>query len=194
MLDVACGLGATTRHLARYFPAANVVGVNFSEKQLGTARQKLPEGGFARMDAVKLAFQDASFDHVVCVEAAFHFDTRESFLREAHRVLKPGGRLVLSDILVPRWIGRLRSSVTVRNMTLSPEEYRQSFAAAGFSDLEMVNAKTECVTRMARHHRRWATERLAKSWNVRPFLRLMMFDLALLAGTDQYLLVSARKP
>jgi ubiquinone/menaquinone biosynthesis C-methylase UbiE len=45
------------------------------------------------MDAARLAFADAQFDAVICVEAAFHFDTRAAFLREALRVLKPAGAL-----------------------------------------------------------------------------------------------------
>jgi MPBQ/MSBQ methyltransferase len=194
VLDVACGLGATTRHLANYFPASRIVGINISEKQLGTAKEKTPASGFARMDAVTLAFQDRSFDSVVCVEAAFHFDTRAHFLREAWRVLKPGGWLVLSDILAQRWVSRIRSSVTVRNMSLEPDAYREAYGAAGFGEVRIVDATTESIKRLCRYHRRWAARRLGRSWDVRPVFRLMLFDAALLAGTRQYLLVAARKP
>jgi ubiquinone/menaquinone biosynthesis C-methylase UbiE len=194
ILDVACGLGATTRRLASYFPAPNVVGINISAKQLRTAKRKMPESGFAQMDAVTLAFRDACFDNVICVEAAFHFDTRARFLGEAYRVLRPGGWLVLSDILAQRWVSRLRSSVTVRNMTVGSEAYREAYRAAGFRDVRFVDATTESIRRLCRHHRRWCASRLGRSWDVRPLIRLMLFDVALLAGARQYLLVGARKP
>ena len=194
ILDVACGLGATTRHLSHYFPPSRIVGVNISERQLGTAKDKLPASGFARMDAVSLGFQDSSFENIICVEAAFHFDTRAHFLREAYRVLKPGGYLVLSDILAQRWLSKLKSTATVRNLTVGLDEYEQAYAAAGFREVQVVDATTEAVSRLCKYHRRWCASRLGKSWDVRPVIRLMLFDLALLAGTRQYLLVAAQKP
>jgi SAM-dependent methyltransferase len=193
-LDVACGLGATTGHIASRYPDSKVIGVNISAKQLSTAKRKHPDCRFAQMDAVTLAFPDNAFDAVVCVEAAFHFDTRERFLRDAYRVLKPGGWLVLSDILAKPWASRVRSSVTMRNMSMGTEDYRRAFSGCGFSNLQLVDITTEAVTRLCSYHRKWSWARFRQTWDVRPVGSLMLFDLMLLVGIRQYLVVAAQKP
>jgi ubiquinone/menaquinone biosynthesis C-methylase UbiE len=54
------------------------------------------------MDATHLAFADRVFEQILCVESAFHFQTRAQFFAEAYRVLKPGGAVVLWDMLFRR--------------------------------------------------------------------------------------------
>ena len=76
ILDVACGPGATTRHLMRSYDPANITAINISEAQLAAASKRAPGCTFLRMDATRLAFPDEHFDAVMCVEAAFHFNTR----------------------------------------------------------------------------------------------------------------------
>ena len=144
ILDVACGKGATTRHLLRYYPAANVTGINISEKQLESCRRNAPGCSFISMDATDLLFADESFDAVICVESAFHFNTRARFFREAHRVLKPGGRLVLSDILVGPVSERVSPIRVAENYVANLEAYRATLVAAGFKHAAAFDVTAEC--------------------------------------------------
>lgn len=90
------------------------------------------------MDATKLAFEDSSIDNMLCIEAAFHFSTRSRFFEEAHRVLRPSGRLVMLDVLLDYdSLYKLDSE----NKNLAPREnylpnldaYRESLLKVGFS-------------------------------------------------------------
>ena len=99
ILDVGCGLGATTAYLTRYYDPARILGINLSEKQVQHCRSRYPDLSFEAMDAASLRFSEGSFDRIVSIEAAFHFRTRAGFLREAHRVLRPGGSIAMADLI-----------------------------------------------------------------------------------------------
>lgn len=158
LLDVACGLGATTGRLLGRFARADVLGVNISERQLEHARAAVQGARFACADAARLDFPDGSFDGVLCVEAAFHFQTRAAFLAEAYRVLRPGGRLALSDMLTADdWPGAW--TVPAANHLAGPAEYADLLAAAGFTDVRIDDRTDACWGAYCRGLRGWLAAR-----------------------------------
>lgn len=194
ILDVACGMGATTKHLLLHYSAANVVGINISAKQLETSRINAPGCEFILMNAVDLAFGDAAFDNLMCVEAAFHLDTRERFAHEAYRVLKPGGHLVLSDIIFARLPGIRKRRLPAANFVKDLEEYRDIYSRAGFREVEVVDATNECWRGFRRRLIRWGCQKFLKGEiTVRDAGNDLLGLLLLSIIVRHYLLVSARK-
>jgi len=143
ILDVACGKGASTGYLCKYYAPQYVTGINISEKQLRRCRLNAPGCNFLLMNATDMAFRDESFNDVLCVEAAMHFVTREKFLSQALGILKPGGRLVLSDIL-PGEPDPEENPICPADRGITRDEYRELFTQAGFEDVQITDATTEC--------------------------------------------------
>ncbi|MBD2615447.1 MAG: methyltransferase domain-containing protein [Nostoc sp. ZfuVER08] len=99
VLDVGCGIGGSSRILARDYGFA-VTGITISPQQVKRAQELTPPGvnaQFAVDDAMALSFPDGSFDVVWSIEAGPHMPDKAVFARELIRVLKPGGILVVAD-------------------------------------------------------------------------------------------------
>jgi MPBQ/MSBQ methyltransferase len=201
ILDVACGLGASTRRLLGSYPPENITAINISAAQVAHASENAPGTTVLRMDAAKLDFPDNSFDAVLCVEAAFHFDTREAFLREAFRVLSPGGSLVLSDILFRGFTAPVADSLGVPKANLIADigAYEAQLHSTGFRDIGIRNATKDCLGGFRKNLVAWpARERRAGRMKFKDALGAAAVCRAISAwfGTTMkaYLLVTARKP
>lgn len=101
VLDVGCGMGGTSLHLAEHYPV-NVCGITLSPEQVRIATRRAKLLGiepvqFRVDDALSLStIPDASIDLVWSLESCEQFYDKALFLQQAMRVLKPGGQLLLA--------------------------------------------------------------------------------------------------
>ncbi|MDP9842474.1 class I SAM-dependent methyltransferase [Streptosporangium lutulentum] len=93
-LDLGCGEGRVSRDLSEL--GHRVTGVDISPVLVEAAREAHPDGRYMVADAADLPFDDGAFDLVVAYNVLMDVDDLSGSVREAARVLAPGGRLVLA--------------------------------------------------------------------------------------------------
>ena len=148
VLDVACGNGTSARRIAADF-GASVTGCDYSELNLKRAVTSTSAGQlehqtrFVRGSAEKLPFAAESFDVALCECSLCLFDDRSTALAEMHRVLKPGGRIAISDFFleapVPKSLDNLLGRILCVAAAPSVAGYRDSLARAGFEFIRIRN-------------------------------------------------------
>jgi acyl transferase domain-containing protein/NADPH:quinone reductase-like Zn-dependent oxidoreductase/SAM-dependent methyltransferase/acyl carrier protein len=145
ILDAGCGFGGTLATINEQFAQVRLTGINIDERQLDRARTllKIRPGNtlaWVHGDACALRFPDASFDRVLAVECIFHFPSRRRFFREARRVLRRGGCLTLSDLVLAKPTAPEVAAEVVEPLVRiygpssyqTIEEYEQLARATGF--------------------------------------------------------------
>jgi cyclopropane fatty-acyl-phospholipid synthase-like methyltransferase len=102
ILDAGCGVGGSSFYLAQN-KRVDVTGITLSEKQFEYAQNKCKElrlesqVNFKIEDYTKTSFEDNSFDVIWAIESITSAPSKMNFAKEATRILKPGGKLIIAD-------------------------------------------------------------------------------------------------
>lgn len=162
VLDVWCRTGNASRYIREAFPEAHYAGLELAEGLLWQARQKYPQRDFVHGTIVHLPFANASFERVVSLETLEHVPNPLQFLEEIHRVLQPGGRLVLSTPpATAEWMTALVDRLGMNHgegprRFLASKEVKRMLAQAGFRLL--LHRGTLLIPAGPRFLRRWGQE------------------------------------
>jgi len=210
VLDAGCGFGDQDTFWMKRFGPCEITAINITPFQVKVAqsRSSWPDRiRFVTADATRLTFPSNSFHRVLALESAFHFVTRETFLRQAFRVLRPGGTLAAADLIRRDSVGRrsFSRSVGVQLGTRAWQIPIQNlYGAAHYTDIlrkcGYEEIKMRCISELvfepfAAFQRPRFDEPLFRE-RFHPLVLAaakLQIDLGFLRELD-YILVSARKP
>lgn len=209
VLEVGCGYGASAVTYAKRYRPARVVGIDITDVRIEDARRYVAQEGFSATielglgDATALRFEDGSFDCVIAIECAFHFETRLDFFHEAARVLVPGGGLGMTD-LVPRdgldpeeFLERVHFPIgtdqrlDVTENVYDAPTYARRLAEAGFEEVRVESITRNTLVPFADHLER--VGRRSEEERKRRRLRVAEAYRQSISDGLEYVLVSARK-
>ncbi|MFP4441082.1 MAG: SAM-dependent methyltransferase [Chloroflexaceae bacterium] len=153
MLDVGCGTGQPAVRLAQA-TGGSVVGITINRMQVERANARAQAAGvsdrvrFEFANAMELPYADASFNAVWAFESLFHMPDRAQVLREMARVVRPGGRFLIADlveadieeeVLMSDAHRALFFSTFEMNVLPTPAQYRQVLQESSFAVADVID-------------------------------------------------------
>lgn len=157
VLDAGCGVGGSAFWLAKE-RGTRVDGITISERQLAKAKELAvrldlsKQTEFYLRDYTKTGFPDESFGVIWAIESVCHATDKSAFLREAYRLLKPGGRVAVADGFMERKPTNEKEETALNNflrgMALDnlaePIGFENAMTESGFKDIKNID-KTESI-------------------------------------------------
>ncbi len=154
VLDIGCGLGGAARTLAERF-GCTVTGIDITPSFCAAAAELSRWTGlddrtsFRVGDACALPFDDDQFDATVTIHAAMNIADKPALYREARRVVRPGGRFGIYDVLAGEGGDVVFPVPWARDASIShlatPEDMRAMLDSAGFEVLDEVDSTDDSL-------------------------------------------------
>jgi tocopherol O-methyltransferase len=217
VLDAGCGVGGSSIFIAGNV-GAKVTGITLSERQVQQAtkhaQKKEMENlvDFRVMNYCSTSFPDNSFDVVWGCESICYADTKEQFIKEAFRLLKPGGRLVVADGFVNRFENNKHPIIRQWldgwqvNYLETPDRFALFMKENGFDNINYNNISRQAAHSSRRLYRFYFLASLYLWWKKLSFsrpatsaqkgnIRACKFQyLGMKKGLWQYGLIVGKKP
>jgi cyclopropane fatty-acyl-phospholipid synthase-like methyltransferase len=109
LVDLGCGMGGTMRHVLKTYKNVIAYGVTLSDFQVkhGNMLLKGENGIILKENYNKTSFTSNSFNSAVAIESFCHSGHNDNSIKEAHRILKPGGKLIIADAFLKKDVPEL---------------------------------------------------------------------------------------
>ena len=162
VLDAGCGVGGSAIWMAKN-TGCKATGISLSERQIFLATASAKKEGleqkvnFLQKDYTATGFADNTFDVIWAIESTCYVKDKAEFLKEAYRILKPNGRLVVVDIYKKEdltgkdadWMRRLANGWAIEEHT-TKEKFEQQLSANGFNIRDIEDASNAIMPSVKR--------------------------------------------